>query len=125
MEQDCPYIDADNKDQVAYHIYGVDDEETMHSCARLLPSGVSYPGYASIGRVVTSSDYRGKGEGFQLMKTSIEKALELSWLPLKLSAQVYAIPFYKKLGFYSTGEEYLEDGIPHIAMIADIKTLTY
>ena len=36
---------------------------------------------------------------------------------IKISAQTYLMRFYNNLGFKKIGEEYLEDGIPHIAMI--------
>ena len=36
---------------------------------------------------------------------------------IKISAQCYLNKFYTNLGFKNIGEEYLEDGIPHIAMI--------
>ena len=36
---------------------------------------------------------------------------------VKVSAQTYLKKFYNSLGFNQIGEEYLEDGIPHIAMI--------
>jgi ElaA protein len=36
---------------------------------------------------------------------------------IKVSAQTYLKKFYETLGFEQIGEEYLEDGIPHIAMI--------
>ena len=32
-------------------------------------------------------------------------------------AQKYLEKFYNNLGFKTTGESYLEDGIPHIAMV--------
>jgi ElaA protein len=35
----------------------------------------------------------------------------------KISAQTYLRRFYKAHGFEQTGSEYLEDGIPHIAML--------
>jgi ElaA protein len=38
-------------------------------------------------------------------------------VPIKISAQSYLIQFYQKFGFHSVGEEYLEDDIPHTAMI--------
>jgi len=38
---------------------------------------------------------------------------------IKLSAQQYLIKFYESHGYQSIGEGYLEDGIPHIAMIKD------
>ena len=36
---------------------------------------------------------------------------------IKISAQCYLIKFYESFGFKAVGEEYLEDNIPHIAMI--------
>ena len=33
---------------------------------------------------------------------------------IRISGQVYALQFYKKLGFIPKGDEYLEDGIPHM-----------
>jgi len=37
--------------------------------------------------------------------------------PIKISAQTYLSAFYTELGFKERGEHYLEDGIPHMAMI--------
>ena len=52
------------------------------------------------------------------MKVSI-KAIETYFKTknIKISAQVYLQKFYNQLGFDNVGEEYLEDGIPHIAML--------
>ena len=38
-------------------------------------------------------------------------------ITIKISAQCYLKKFYNSLGFKEVGEEYLEDGIPHIAML--------
>ena len=42
---------------------------------------------------------------------------EFNTKTIKISAQVYLNKFYKNLGFKDIGEGYLEDGIPHIAML--------
>ena len=56
--------------------------------------------------------------GKKLMTKSIESSLELfPNQPIKISAQCYLIKFYESFGFEAIGEEYLEDNIPHIAMI--------
>ena len=39
---------------------------------------------------------------------------------IELSAQKYLDKFYRDLGFYVEGEEYLEDGIPHQRMLLEI-----
>jgi len=37
--------------------------------------------------------------------------------PIKIGAQTYLLKFYESFGFQSTGEAYMEDGIPHTKMI--------
>ncbi len=117
VEQDCPYIDTDYRDQKAWHVCGRDEEGDLVAYTRILPVGVSYDNYASIGRVITSSKIRGKGKGRELMEVSIEATRQLLGnVPIKISAQSHLNKYYGSLGFVPTGEEYLEDGIPHIGM---------
>lgn len=120
VEQDCPYLDADGKDQISHHILGTDSQGKLQTYARLVPKGGSYTEYNSIGRVITSMEYRGKGEGKKLMEYSVSQIQQL--YPdenTKISAQVYALPFYEALGFKECGERYDEDGIPHAAMLLE------
>ena len=58
------------------------------------------------------------GYGVDIMKASIT-AIEKYFKDtnIHLSAQCYLIKFYNSLGFKEVGEEYLEDGIPHVGMI--------
>lgn len=122
LEQDCPYIDADGKDPHCYHVLGYDRQGQLQACARLVPLGISYPHHASIGRIVTSSAIRGHGYGKTLVATSIQHASVLfPSQPLKISAQSYLLRFYQAFGFQPTGEEYLEDGIPHAAMLRPVE----
>ena len=118
IEQNCPYLDADGKDLSAMHLMGRDNDGELVAYTRLLPMGISYPDYASIGRVVSSDKVRGQGVGKVLMQKSIDMMDKLfSHTPVKIGAQTYLLGFYTALGFVSTGEEYLEDGIPHTVMI--------
>jgi ElaA protein len=41
-------------------------------------------------------------------------------MAIKIGAQKYLTKFYGLLGFKETGEDYIEDGIPHCIMIRDI-----
>lgn len=116
VEQDCPYLDADDKDQESRHLLLYEGEDLI-GYARLLPEGLSYDGYTSIGRVIVHPDHRRKGLGSKIMQLSIDGSREMSSLPIKLSAQVYALDLYANLGFVPVGETYLEDGIPHQAMV--------
>ncbi|MFT4532712.1 MAG: ElaA protein [Saprospiraceae bacterium] len=120
VEQDCPYLDADDNDQASYHILGIDADGKLQAYTRIMPPGSSYEKYSSIGRVITSSAIRGQKQGVPLMQFSIDKTIEY-WPnhSIKISAQTYIVKFYNSLGFKEVGEEYLEDDLPHIAMIRE------
>ena len=118
VEQNCPYLDADDKDQESFHLVSWDENGEALAYVRLLPKGLSYPEYASIGRVVTSAKIRRSGGGKELMQEALLWAKKLFGdTPVKISAQSYLLSFYRSLGFEPIGDEYLEDDIPHRAMI--------
>ena len=118
VEQDCAYLDADGKDQEAWHALGRSEQGEIMTYARLLPKGVAYEEYASIGRVLSMKSVRGSGEGRRLMAFSMTQCQKLCpAVPIKISAQAYLLDFYSSFGFSSVGEPYLEDGIPHEAMV--------
>lgn len=116
VEQDCVYQDIDGKDQKALHVLGYKNE-TLVAYTRLFKSG-DYFNKASIGRVVVAKNERQFKYGYDIMKASIEAIKKhYSETEIKISAQCYLKRFYNNLDFFEVGEEYLEDGIPHIAMI--------
>jgi ElaA protein len=118
VEQDCPYLDADGKDEAGHHLLGYNANGKLIAYTRLLPPGISYPDYASIGRVVTSPSARRTGAGRVLMRESISWCARLyGEVPVKISAQVYLTRFYESFGFEKVGAEYLEDDIPHVGMV--------
>jgi ElaA protein len=115
VEQNCVYQDADGKDQQSIHLCGWNGDFLAAYC-RILPAGLSYD-YPSIGRVVSSPQYRKGGYGRLLMQKAIKKTIELFPAPLiVISAQLYLKAFYESLGFEQVSEVYLEDNIPHIKM---------
>ncbi len=119
VEQDCAYLDADDRDQGALHCLGHSPDGTeLLAYARLLPRGVAYPDYHSIGRVITAPEARGTGVGRPLMRACIQGVRkQFGEGPIKISAQAHLQGFYGSLGFEPVGEGYLEDGIPHWGMV--------
>ncbi|MFY0671977.1 MAG: GNAT family N-acetyltransferase [Bacteroidia bacterium] len=133
VEQDCPYLDADGKDQNSYHVLAY-DENTLAAYARIVKPGVSYTEWA-IGRVIVKSTHRNQKLGYKLMEqchkflakekwsANSESNLELTdhlsiyIPPIRLSAQSHLEKFYTNCGYKPTGKEYLEDGIPHKEML--------
>lgn len=116
VEQNCVFLDQDNKDQKCHHLMLWEGEE-MVGYTRLVPTGLSYQEIA-IGRVVTSPAARGKGYGRVLMEKSIELCQAIFGSgPIRIGAQTYALGFYSSLGFVAEGDTYDEDGIEHIEMV--------
>jgi ElaA protein len=117
VEQNCVYQDADDKDIHSYHLCGWNDF-TLAAYSRILPTGLAYEKYSSIGRVVSSPKYRGTGIGKELIAHSITHTqLLYPTSDIKIGAQLYLKKFYESFGFMQDGEEYLEDNIPHIPML--------
>ena len=115
LEQTCFYQDLDGYDDKAYHVQVLEGDE-IAAYERVFKSGIKYP-TASIGRVITSPKFRGKGYGDILMRESIRCAEELEEHHIMLSSQSYAQDFYAKHGFVRTDRDsYLEDDIPHVEM---------
>ena len=119
VEQACIYQDLDNKDQKAIHLlYKKNDEIIAYS--RIFKKGEYYKN-PSIGRVVVSKKNRNKNLGKEIMLESMEYIKNnLYGEKIEVSAQMYLDKFYKNLGFYSDGNQYLEDGIPHQRMFFDL-----
>lgn len=118
VEQDCVYQDVDGKDQKALHILG-SKKDKLVAYTRIFKPGLYFE-ESSIGRVVVAKSERQHKYGYTIMDASI-KAIKSHFNKtlIKISAQCYLKQFYTNVGFTSIGEEYLEDDIPHIAMIKD------
>jgi ElaA protein len=116
VEQNCVYLDLDDKDQDSFHLFGWQDDNLL-AYARILPPGLAYE-EASIGRVVSSPSSRKTGAGRALMNKAIEETISLfGTQSIRIGAQLYLLDFYGSLGFKQVSEPYLEDGILHIKMI--------
>lgn len=119
VEQNCAFLDADNKDQFSHHVMGWEND-LLAAYARLLPESTAF-NEASIGRVITSSQMRYKGLGKELMSQSIHRCMALfGKKPIRIGAQLYLKKFYESFGFRQDGDVYVEDGIDHIEMILHV-----
>ena len=115
VEQDCVYQDIDFKDQKALHVFGFKNDKVV-AYTRIFKPG-DYFENASIGRVVVAEKERNFGYGHLIIKASIS-AIKNNFKvdEITISAQKYLKKFYETHQFKQVGEEYLEDGIPHIRM---------
>jgi ElaA protein len=112
VEQQSLYQDVDGRDldPGTVHYWLADDDDRILAYLRRL---TETDGELRIGRVVTAKDARGCGLGYQVMAAAVE---DLNGARSVLESQTYAQGFYERFGYVAEGEEYIEDGIPHITM---------
>jgi len=121
VEQDCVYQDIDDLDRHAWHVVAWQQDTTQIkravAYARLVAPGQKFK-EPSIGRVVNDPALRGHGLGKRLLERLTQLTDQLyPEHPNRISAQVYLESFYNQFGFVRISEQYLEDGLPHIAML--------
>ena len=111
VEQACVYPDLDGRDTEpeTRHIWMSADDGSVIAYVRCLQDA---PGQWRIGRVVTAVEHRGSGHAATLVNHAVDSLQG----EIVLDAQSYLLDWYNKLGFVQTGDEFLEDGIPHIPM---------
>ncbi len=109
VEQECAYPELDDRDQEpgTRHI-SIEDDAGVRAYVRLLDDDDT----RRIGRVVTRHDARSDG----LARALVDYAVEHSDGPWVLDAQSYLVGWYLDRGFVEDGEEFVEDGIPHVPM---------
>jgi predicted GNAT family N-acyltransferase len=104
-----PELEWDGHDERSYHVLAYAPDGTAIGTGRLLQDG-------HIGRVAVLMEWRGKGVGRALLEMLLVIANKMGYDEVKLHAQTRVINFYKKRGFTKQGKEFMEAGIPHIAM---------
>ncbi len=115
VEQNCVYQDIDNHDQKALHLF-FSINDVIIAYTRLFNAGDYYK-EASIGRVLVAKNHRKKNLGHLLIERSKEAiAFHFNTSVIVVRAQLYLKDFYNSHNFNQKGEDYLEDGIPHIKM---------
>ena len=116
VEQDCAYLDCDNRDQGAVHMLATQGEALL-AYQRCIPPGPDCAD-SRLGRVVVSPQARGRQLGRELVRRGIEHNLQ-RWpdADIRIHAQAYLEKFYAELGFVTEGDIYDLDSIPHLEMV--------
>jgi Predicted acyltransferase len=113
VEQDCAFPELDGLDLLSTtrHFWlPIKQDGELAGCLRVL---AGTDGVLRVGRVATSVTARGTGAGARLIEAAIDYIGDVESV---LGAQTYAKGFYARFGYQPEGEEYDEDGIPHITM---------
>lgn len=122
VEQQCPFLDPDEKDFAALHLLGTQNNQLVAYSRLLLPS--STQSSVIFSRVLMIHPFRRQGYGKQLM-AEIFRYCELHYpqIPVECSAQLYLQKFYEGYGMAVCGKVYIEDGILHVPMRRDVKNV--
>jgi predicted GNAT family N-acyltransferase len=112
-EQSVPEpLEWDEFDAVSLHVIA-EANGTAIGTGRLLPDG-------HIGRMAVLAPWRGQGVGSALFQALLDAAMAAGHGQVRLSAQVQAVDFYRRFGFATEGQDYMEAGIAHIDMRRDL-----
>ena len=126
VEQTCYYPEIDGHDNhpetLHYFAYKNNStnnaSNTLAAYLRILPKGTSYDNYISMGRVVVAQEFRGEKLGHLLLKNALDVCKkDFPHQTIKISAQEHLEKYYQGYGFVRSSDMYLEDNIPHIAML--------
>jgi ElaA protein len=115
VEQEAAYADLDGLDLVpeTRHVVMEDDDGVVLGCARVLDEGRTGENVWRIGRVALHRTARGQGLADALLMTALQVCPDRD---IVLDAQAPLAAWYAGHGFEVDGEEFLEDGIPHLPM---------
>ena len=116
VEQACPYPELDGRDLLAEtrHFWLESPDGQVISTLRLMEEHPGGEKVFRIGRVCTKRSERGQGHTTRLLLAALA---EVGDYPCHIDAQTYLQDMYSRHGFVRDGDEFLDDGIPHVPMV--------
>jgi len=103
--------ERDGRDQEAVHLVAVEGPRVIGTCRLLVDDDV-----ARLGRMAVEAAHRGRGVGAALLAEA-ERAMRGAGADrIRLHAQTAARGVYDRAGYRVLGEEFVEEGIEHVAM---------
>lgn len=115
-EQKCPYEEElDGLDESAVLIIGEENFQPF-ACGRIR----FIEDFAKLERIALRKEWRKKGLGLKLVNFMVDHSIKCGYKKIKMNAQLYAVPFYERLGFKTMGSVFMEAGIEHKKMELNI-----
>jgi predicted GNAT family N-acyltransferase len=103
--------DRDGRDPDALHLVAVDGDRVVGTCRLVFDGPV-----AKLGRMAVERERRGHGIGDAILAQAVGAASAAGSSTITLHAQLRARALYARHGFVDSGPEFVEQGIPHVAM---------
>ena len=117
IEQNIHYQDMDNIDYDSLHCFFMKDNKVVAYLRAFYQD--DNKDIVRIGRVLTLK--HGNGVGTDLMEQSLKSIKEkMNCKKICMDAQKYVVHFYEKFGFKVVSDDFLEEGIVHVAMELEI-----
>ena len=102
-------LEWDGLDEGCRHVLALNDKGEAIGCGRITQN-------AHIGRMAVLREWRGRKIGTALLAALLDEACNKAYAEVELSAQVQALPFYRRFGFVEEGEVFMDADMPHRKM---------
>ncbi len=102
-------LEWDGLDEECRHALALSAKGEAIGCGRLTQD-------AHIGRMAVLRAWRGRKIGTALLEALLDEARSRSYAEVELSAQVQALPFYRRFGFVEEGKVFMDADMPHRKM---------
>jgi predicted GNAT family N-acyltransferase len=111
-EQGVPEIaDRDGRDAEATHLVALDRDRVVGTCRLLFVKRVAW-----LGRLAVEQEHRRNGVAARILAAASGVARDAGARRIELHAQTYAHELYERDGYVDCSAEFIEEGIPHVAM---------
>ncbi len=93
------------------------EDDKILGCCMLIEEG---PGTARLRQMAVLNAIQGKGVGRALMQFAENLARDNGFKKIKMHARKDSLGFYEKMGYKTSGDEFLEVTIPHYIMTKEL-----
>ena len=116
VEQARPYPELDGRDLLAEtrHFWLEAPDGEVICTLRLMEEHAGGQKAFRLGRLCTERSARGQGHTTRLLRAALA---EVGDYPCRIDAQIYLTDMYAQHGFVRDGDDFVDDGVPHVPML--------
>jgi ElaA protein len=116
VEQARPYPELDGRDLLAEtrHFWLEAPDGEVICTLRLMEEHAGGHKAFRLGRLCTERSARGLGHTTRLLRAALA---EVGDYPCRINAQIYLTDMYAQHGFVRDGDDFADDGVPHVPMV--------
>jgi len=116
-EQNVPMdLEIDEHEETSIHFIAYSDKNEVVGASRLR----FVDEYGKLERICVLKPFRGKSFGKKIIVQMEQEIVNNGYKKAKLHAQTHAKEFYERLGYEVMSDEFMDAGIPHVAMTKEL-----